>query len=296
MKRHMPGIPTLLKKMGIQEISDFIHPCTFDHHAMGFFQEDEHFNRNLDTNEYDTIVTEPYRKIGMEFFSVVDPIHVRDFLLPLMKHLCSNSSTFNHTNFLAYECRIQELPEIRGNLSKLLTELKEGLYFLRFSKCGRLEKTKEIDPTEITLNLPEDSDYHSRDWIGVFLNKRNYIGEEIFKRSSTVTYHHTFHSYWNWNSLNKDNLMEILEAAKKLGDTQLINLHYIMGKEDPVRGNFSKSGVRKLVEKAGFDSIYHAEVKRSSKIGYTFNIRELIDPSEIDDVPTGNYRWLVVRN
>lgn len=299
MKKHIPGVPTLLKELEYEEIGNFILPCVKEVYSRWLFEEDEyHFIKNLDVNKYDSFVTEPFGNINMRMFSVVDPETAKAFFLFLMHDLDSNdikkSTALNHTNFLSCGCRIQDLPRISEGLLKRLEKLEEGLYFFRFTKSGRFDKIKEIDLTyESNPKLP---DHHFlRGWICVFLNKRSDINEALVNRSSTVIYHHTFHTYYGWKSLNQDDIKGVLEAANKLGDTQLINLHY-MGKEDPVRETFSISELRRLVEEIGFDLIKYAEVERVSKTLYRFNIRNITDPSEIEDVPTGNHKYLILKN
>jgi hypothetical protein len=299
MKRHIPGVPSLLKELGYEEIGNFILPCVKEVYARWLFEEDRVCDDiDLDVDKFDSFVTEPYGKINMRMFSAVDPEKAEDFFLFLMSELDSKDAkkltALNHTNFLSCGCRIQDLPKINEELLKRLEKLEEGLYFFRFTKFGHFDKIKEIDLSNPPLTKLPDH-YFPRGWIGVFLNKRSDITETSVNRSSTVIYHHTFHTYWIWEDYNQDYIKGILMAGNKLGDAQIINLHRV-GKEDAVREIFSISELRKLVEEIGFYSIKYAEVEGISKTQYRFNIRNITDPSEIEYVSTGNHRYLILKN
>jgi len=295
----IPGVPSLLKELGIRRVGNFILPCVFQGYARWLFQEHKDFNKDLNTNELESIVTQPYGKIDMRIFSAVDAWAAEFFFINLIEQLDSNGvrklSGSNLTNFLTYRCRIQDLPRIKDNLFKLLPKLEEGQYVFKFSKHGPLKNMKKVN-----RNNPFPSKYsiypYTRGWISVFLDKRSDIDEEMIRRSSTIIDHHTFHTYGEHDCYNRRGIKEVLETAKKLGSIQLTNLHRIRDKEDTIGGIFPISKLRKGVEKVGFDSIYYAEVERKLKILYRFNIKKLSGPSEIEDVKTGNYRWLILKS
>jgi hypothetical protein len=271
----IPGIPTLLKKLGL-DVQNLIFPCMYVENTEWFWEKSPKIPLSSSANEFDTVITEPLKDVEMKIFSVVDFREAYSF----SKRLVSELYLFPKIdlNLLGFNCKIQDVPIIKEEVFKQLKKSSTGSYLLEFYKSGSLKRRKSIKSYDLFADSPKAP-------ISVFIHKRSDVNDDMLKRESTITYHHTFHTYGEFLEINPKGYEEVLYSSKELGTTQIVNLH-MMDEERLIK-------LRKSIEKVGFDSITYSKVNRLLKF-YCLNTKQ-ISPKEIEELQTGSYRWLVLK-
>jgi len=241
----------------------------------GFGKKSPKIPLSPSANEFNTVITEPLKDVEMKIFSVVDFYQAYSFSKRLVRELYLFPKI--DLNLLGFNCRIQDVPIIKEEVFKQLKKSSTGSYLLEFDKSGSLKRRKSIESHDFFADFPEAP-------ISVLIHKRSDVSDDMLKRESTITYHHTFHTYGEFYVVNPKGYEEVLYSSKELGTTQIVNLH--MMDEELVK-------LRKSIEEVGFDSITYSKVNRLLKF-YCLNTKQ-ISPKEIEELQTGSYRWLILK-
>jgi hypothetical protein len=295
IKQPIPGVPTILKKLGISKIGTFYLPLAYGDDAVWFFKDEPEF-WGLDTNVSHSIATESYNKIDAKIFSVVDFDNALEVFGKIVKK--------PDASFIVYKSRFQEVPKINETLSKELETFEKGNHVIQLTSNGPDEHVsnhfdyekfvKSLGSKKIPHKVGDGNSY-------VFIHKTDDMDEKMLRSETAVTNHHSFHTYCHYTQYNPD-VKGVLEASKQIATTHLINLHDIMDKDgrrscDYATGwdTMSLTQVQKLIEGVGFRQISYAELVENDK-KYDVKITKLTKSSEIRDLKTGNFRWLIANS
>jgi hypothetical protein len=283
----IPGIPTLIRKLGI-ECKSFVLPCLGKKQSSWFYSEGD-FTLDPDLNDYFSRNTEPLYKVGMSSYVGVDPYTAVGFFR-FHDSIKSSESRFIPPCFIAMKAKIQHYRKFSKKIRKFLKKVQPGEYLLEF-KFWRVKSRKLSEFNEIFE----------------FINSENYAlidkTEELdycLDPETTVIYHHTLHTYEEYREENKGGILEVLKMSKKAARYNIINLHFIQdsGREDPLM-RIKTSHLKSALKKAKFDEILYVEVEKGKLDSYEKEIYDLsirpIGLEEITSLKTGNFRWLVLK-
>ena len=161
----------------------------------------------------------------------------------------------------------------------MLQELENGDYLIEFYSNNSLRKIWKGEWAS-----------HVSSPCSIFLRKNREIDPKDMSRDYTLIYHHSFHTYEDYPSLNPRGSKEVLESTKNTAKFQLLNLHGI-GK---VSYWFPLTLLREIIEDVGFDSIHYIWIKKD-RAKEAVEIKEIESP-EVENIKTGNFRWLLLRS
>ena len=296
----VPGVPTILNRL-VDKINVLYLPCISEYKLPQIFEGVKNVDVNI--NKFDSIIPEPYENARPLVFAGIEKYFGADcFFEELLRR------GENYKNIVAYSSRLQDVSQINKILSKEVEKAKEGNYlFLLYPdrvKIALLDSYKELRGLSTYLRF----EYSIKQNV-------NYVFAHIvepweFCKESSVIDHHTLHTYEDYRELNPNGIKGVLESSAKLANIQICNLHNITTDKSYVKKDkfdlLSIKRIREAVESVGFDSILFAEIQNingETTINeniqngrYRIHIKKLNDVEEIEDVETGNFKWLVLKN